>query len=108
MYEQARPSISDLFSCPFHGRDHALRDRPAGSVVWLRPRGDAVSLRRNERERNEDNALCGALHLIRHGIAVTPSPQGEGFFVRIPQRLPLEGEQNSPLPLGRYRRMEFQ
>ncbi|MBQ1946339.1 MAG: hypothetical protein II343_05355 [Clostridia bacterium] len=34
--------IFTLFFCAFHARDHALRDRPAITVGWLRPRGIAV------------------------------------------------------------------
>ena len=34
--------IFTLFFCPLCGRDHALRDRPAVIVGWLRQRGSAV------------------------------------------------------------------
>ena len=40
--KQACISSFRLFFCAFHARDHALRDRPAVIIGWLRLRGDAV------------------------------------------------------------------
>ena len=40
--KQACISSFRLFFCAFHARGHALRDRPAVIVGWLRLRGDAV------------------------------------------------------------------
>jgi len=58
MHEQARPSDSGPFSCPFHGRDHAKRDRPA---AWLC--GCACGGTPPQR-RDGGNARHSVLHLI--------------------------------------------
>ncbi|MBR6787058.1 MAG: hypothetical protein IKM26_03965 [Clostridia bacterium] len=39
MEKQAFPSLPGSFSSPFHGRDHALRDRPADCLCGCAPGG---------------------------------------------------------------------
>ena len=55
-----------------------------------------------------NNAVCGRLHLIRFAALSTFPSRGRLFYCRQPKRLSLEEERNSPLPLGRFRRMKFQ
>ena len=89
--EQARPGgLRSLFLRASRART-AQPSGPADNVDCYRLRGTAVFPAGKTSGRS--NALCGALHLIRHGGAVTPSPQGEGFFLYVfPKRLPLEGK----------------
>ena len=46
---------------------------------------------------------CGGLHLIRHGDAMTPSPQGEGFWLIAVKQTPPAGGSRSFFPQKKRR-----
>ena len=77
------PGIFALFFCA-HCAPDGCRHRPAALVVCCREERRFAAAKRAGialRARKGGNAPCEALHLIRHGDAMTPSPQGEGFWL---------------------------
>jgi len=60
-------SICDSFFCIFKSQN--AKEQEVCVLFWHRGNVREVG--------NENNAVCGRLHLIRYGCAIPPSPQGE-------------------------------